>query len=82
MHSDYLCLEAPVERLNDRLILRIPLEAGGQRLRQTLCAQCPIDGKDLIVTLPDWLAVKIKLAEGVAVHLDDRWGKLNIARVQ
>ncbi len=79
--SDYLSLEGPVERLNGQLILRIPLEAGGQRLRQTLCPQSPIEGTDLIVALPDWLASRFRLVEGSAVHLDDRWGRLNITRV-
>ncbi len=82
MHSDYLSLEGPVERLNGQLILRIPLEAGGHRLRQTVCTECNVQGKDLIVPLPDWLTSSIRLAEGTAVHVDDRWGRLNIARVQ
>lgn len=82
MHSDYLSLEGPVERFNGRLVLRIPLEAGGQRLRQTVCAECPVEGKDLIVAVPDWIASQFHLAEGHAVHLDDRWGRLNITRVQ
>lgn len=82
MHSDYLSLEGPVERLNGQLILRIPLEAGGRRLRETVCPECTVQGNDLIVPLPDWLTASIRLAEGTEVHVDDRWGKLNIARVQ
>ncbi len=82
MHSDYLSLEGPVERLNGQLILRIPLEAGGQQLRQSVCTQCSVEGKDLIVPLPEWLSASIRLREGTAVHVDDRWGRLNIARVQ
>ena len=82
MHSDYLSLEGPVERFEGRLVLRIPLEAGGQQLRQTVCTACPVEGKDLIVAVPDWLASRFRLAEGSAVHLDDRWGRLNITRVQ
>lgn len=82
MHSDYLSLEGPVERLNGQLILRIPLEAGGSRLRETVCPECTVQGNDLIVPLPDWLTASIRLAEGTEVHVDDRWGKLNIARVQ
>ena len=82
MHSDYLSLEGPVERLNGQLIRRIPLEAGGYRLHETVCTECTVQGKDLIVPLPDWLTASIRLAEGTAVHVDDRWGRLNIARVQ
>ena len=81
MQSDYLSLEGPVECLNGQLILRIPLEAGGQQLRQSVCGQCTVEGKDLIVPLPEWLSTSIRLREGMAVHVDDRWGRLNIARV-
>lgn len=81
MPSDYLSLEGPVEQLNGQLILRIPLEAGGRRLRETVCTECVVEGKDLIVPLPDWLTTSIRLTEGTAVHVDDRWGRLNIARV-
>lgn len=82
MHSDYLSLEGPVERLNGQLILRIPLEAGGHRLHETVCTECVVQGNDLIVPLPDWLTASIRLREGTAVHVDDRWGRLNIARTQ
>ena len=81
MHSDYLSIEGPVERLDGQLILRIPLDAGGDRLRRTACMGCAVQGKDLIVPLPEWLASSIRLVEGTAVHVDDRWGRLNIARV-
>ena len=81
MHSDYLSLEGPVEQLNGQLVLRIPLDAGGDRLRRTACPGCTVQGQDLIVPLPEWLAASIRLVEGAAVHVDDRWGRLNIARV-
>lgn len=82
MHSDTLSLEGPVERWRSQLVLRIPLEAGGQQLRQTVCSHCSVEGTDLIVPLPEWLSRSIQLSEGTLVHVDDRWGKLNIARVQ
>ena len=82
MHSNYLALEGPVERLNGRLVLRVPLNAGGETLQLVARTLSYVEGRDLVVLIPDWLVERMRLAEGSAVHVDDRWGRLNIARLQ
>ena len=79
--NDYLSLEGPVERRGDRLVLRVPLNAGGERLRLVAHATSYVEDGRLVVVLPDWLARRMQLEEGSAVHVDDRWGRLNISRL-
>ncbi|MGI4826775.1 MAG: hypothetical protein ACRYFU_01065 [Janthinobacterium lividum] len=81
MQTTYHSVQAPVERREDRLVLRIPMDAGGDKLQLVARASSFVEGDDLVVLLPEWLAQRMRLAEGSEVHLDDRWGKLNIARV-
>ncbi len=81
MHEDYVSLCGPIEREGDRLILRIPLDAGGEQLHLVTCGMSEIDCDDLVVTIPDWLARKIGVAEGTCVYVDDRSGQFNITKV-
>ncbi len=82
MHlNDYVSLEGPVERRGDRLVLRVPMNAGGDRLRLVANATSFEEDGRLVVFLPEWLAKRMQLDEGSAVHVDDRWGRLNIARL-
>jgi hypothetical protein len=61
--------------------MRIPLDAGGERLQTAARGICEIDGDDLVVTIPHWLAQKIEVNEGTEVCVDDRGGKFNITKV-
>lgn len=81
MHLEYLSLEGPVERREGQLVLRVPLDAGGRKLQSVARTISFVEGDKLVVLIPEWLAEKMKLDEGTEVHLDDRWGKLNIARI-
>lgn len=79
--DDFVAVEGPVERQGERLVLRVPLEAGGDKLRALTRAISFVEDGRLVVLLPEWLAERMQLEEGSAVHLDNRWGKLNIARL-
>lgn len=79
--NDYVALEGPVERRGGRLVLRVPLSAGGERLRQVATAASYVEDGRLVVVLPEWLLERMALEEGSAVHVDDRWGRLNISRL-
>ena len=78
----FLSLQGPVERRGDRLVFRVPLDAGGEQLRSVAPAASFEEDGDLVVVLPEWLAREMRLHEGSSVHVDDRWGKLNISRLQ
>lgn len=79
--EDFVAAEGPVERRGDRLVLRVPLEAGGEKLRPLARAISYVEEGRLVVLLPEWLAERMQLEEGSAVHIDNRWGRLNIARL-
>ena len=81
MPDNYISLQGPVERREDRLVLRIPLDAGGNQLQVTAKAISFVEEGNLVVLLPEWLAQRMHLGEGSEVNVDDRWGKLNITRL-
>jgi hypothetical protein len=80
MPEDYVSLRGPIEREGQRLVLRIPLDAGGEQLRLVCQAISEIDGGDIVVPIPAWLAEKIAVGEGTEVYIDDRGGKFNITK--
>ena len=63
------------------LVLRVPMDAGGDSLQHVAGDMARVIDGRLVVFLPDWLAQKMHLHEGCEVHIDTRWGRLNIARV-
>jgi hypothetical protein len=71
-------LEGPVERIAGALVLQIPLEYGGAALAESARGISKIEGDDLTVTIPDWLAEKLGITEGTTVVVDNRGGKFNI----
>lgn len=77
---DVISIEGPVERVGDKLMLRIPLTAGGAAL--ALCARGigATDGDDLNIEIQPWLAEKLRITAGSLVIVDNRNGKFNITR--
>jgi hypothetical protein len=74
-------LEGPVEKIAGKLVLRIPLEAGGRELMECSRGISEIEGEFLRITIPDWLAGMLRIDEGSRVHVDNRGGKCNIQPV-
>lgn len=81
MHSEYVSIEGPVERREGQLVLRVPLDVGGKKLQNVARMISFVEDGKLVVLIPEWLSEKMHLVEGTEVHVDDRWGKLNIARL-
>jgi hypothetical protein len=80
LDEEYISLCGPIEREGERLVIRIPLSAGGDQLRLVSMAISEIDGDDLVIPIPEWLAEKIQVGEGTEIFVDDRWGKFNITK--
>ena len=80
--NEFVALEGPVERRGEQLVLRVPMKAGGERLQLVARTTSYEEDGRLVVVLPEWLSKRLKLEEGTAVHVDDRGGRLNIARLQ
>jgi hypothetical protein len=79
--DNYISLRGPIGTENGKLVMRIPLDAGGEKLQIAARGICEVDGDNLVVTIPHWLAQKIEINEGTEVYVDDRGGKFNITKV-
>jgi hypothetical protein len=71
-------LGGPVELRDGELVLAIPLAEGGAQLQAAARAISRVEGDELVVVIPGWLATKLRIAEGSPVIVDNRGGKLDI----
>ena len=71
-------LQGPVENVGGKLVLRIPLAAGGSQLIESSRGIGEVDGECLKVTIPDWLAEKLGIHAGGQVSVNNFDGKFNI----
>jgi hypothetical protein len=78
--NDFISLEGPLELLNGELTLRIPLDAGGDKLAHVARGIGTVDGEYLNIVIKPWLAEKLLIEDGSLVFVDNRDGKLNITR--
>jgi len=72
------CLEGPVEIVDGRLTLRIPLDVGGDALVECAAGISRVVGDELHVYVPDWLAAKLGILAGTNVVVHNRDGKFTI----
>jgi hypothetical protein len=73
-----ISLEGPVELVNGKLAVRIPLAVGGDKLARFAKGLGRIDGEYLNVAIPRRLAKKLKIRPDSIVSVDNRKGKFNI----
>jgi hypothetical protein len=71
-------LRGPVESVGGKLMLRIPLEAGGQDFVECSRGIGVIDGGFLCIHIQEWLAEKLGISEGSVVDIDNSDGTFNI----
>jgi hypothetical protein len=78
--SDLISLEGPVELVEGKLMLRIPLSSGGDNLAPAARGIGQIKGEYLCIVIRPWLAEKLRIDVGSLVIVDNLSGKLSIAR--
>ncbi len=78
--DSFISIEGPVERIDDDLILRIPLCAGGEILAPSAHGIGQIKGEYLCIPIKPWLAEKLRIVEGNLVVVDNKNGKFTITR--
>lgn len=71
-------LAGPVESVGGKLMLRIPLSAGGDLLQDSARGISEIQDDMLCIEIKDWLAQKLCISEGSVVTVDNADGKFNI----
>ena len=67
-----------MEKINGKLMLRIPLESGGRELVECSRGIGGVEGDFLNIVILDWLAEKHGISEGSTVDVDNADGKFNI----
>jgi hypothetical protein len=79
--DDVFSLRGPVELLDGKLTLVIPLEAGGDQLIDCSRGISEVHGENLKIVIPDWLAGMLRIEAGDDVLVTNANGKLNIQPV-
>ncbi|HTP68305.1 MAG TPA: hypothetical protein VMJ35_05325 [Dongiaceae bacterium] len=77
-----ISLEGPVIRKDGRLMLLIPLAAGGEELKDCSRGISEVAGDCLKIVLPEWLAGMLRVEEGDLVNINNLNGKFNISAVK
>jgi len=78
--ADFISLEGPIESVDGKLMLRIPLAAGGDKLAILARGIGEIQGDYLQVVIQPWLAEKLRVSAGSLVFVDNKNGKFTITR--
>ena len=73
-----ISLEGPVEKIGNKLLLRIPLEVGGLDLLDYTRKIGSVVDDDLVIIIPDSLAERLNIKEGNVVNVNNKDGKFNI----
>lgn len=76
--TEITSLQGPVESIDGKLMLRIPLNAGGAELVECSRGIGRTDEGFLSVVIQPWLATTLNIHEGSIVAVDNRDGKFNI----
>lgn len=78
--DNWLTLEGPVESIEDRLFISVPLSEGGnQFIRCTHgIAQVDLERECLNIYIPDGLVQKIGISEGVQVVISNEGGQFHL----
>lgn len=75
-----MSIEGPIELVNGALMLRIPLVAGGDQLAPIAPPEAEITKDELCITIPFWLAEKLRVSADSLVVIDNLEGKFRITR--
>lgn len=79
--DEIFALSGPVELVDGKLTLRIPLEAGGDQFIECSRGISEIEGEYLKIVIPEWLAGMLRIEAGDIVSVDNENGKFNIRPV-
>ena len=74
-------LSGPVEKLDGKLVLRIPLEAGGNQFIECSRGISEVQDGHLVIEIKDWLAGLLRIEEKDVVSVSNANGKFNVTPV-
>lgn len=76
--NELVSLQGPVEKVNGKLTLLIPLKAGGNELINCCRSISEVQGEHLKIFIPDRLAGMLRIEDGDLVSVNNANGKFNI----
>lgn len=79
--DDVITLQGPVERIDGKLALLIPLNEGGDKFVECCRGISEVEGDTLKITIQEWLAGMLRIEEGDLVSIDNADAKFNISPV-
>ena len=71
----------PLEVINGKLVLRIPLSDGGSEFVEATRGFATVDAEALTVEIPEDLAAQLGLQEGTVVLVENRDGEFSLGPV-
>jgi hypothetical protein len=80
--NEVTTLQGPVEKIDGKLALRIPLEAGGDQFIDCTRRISQVDSQFLIIFIPEWLAGSLRIEEGSVVSVDNANAKFNVRPIE
>jgi hypothetical protein len=78
---DGYSLQGPVEKIGEKLFLRIPLEAGGDEFIECSRGISEVKEGFLVVEIKEWLAGLLRIEAGDIVAVANDNGKFSITPV-
>lgn len=78
MDDRLVSVEGPIELLDGKLVLAIPLDVGGDVLATYAKGIGTIENDCLVVEIRPWLAEKLNVQAGSLVVVDNEEGKFRI----
>jgi len=78
--AEIISIEGPVDLIDGKMALRIPLAVGGEELAELVQGIGEIDGDFLHITIPPLLAEKLRIGPGSLVIVDNKNGRFTITR--
>jgi hypothetical protein len=71
-------LEGPVEKIDGKFTLRIPLAAGGSRFVSCARGISRVEDGYFVFVIHDWMVEKLNITEGCRVEVNNKEGLFNI----
>jgi hypothetical protein len=79
--DDVFALNGPLEKVDGKFLLRIPLDAGGDEFIECSRGISEVQGECLVAKIPEWLAGVLRVKEGDLVRVSKVNGKFYIEPV-
>ena len=78
--SDYVSIDGPIEMIDGRMLVRIPLEPYGKSLVDCTQSLSFIADDHLCIEIHEWMLEKLEMNAADLLHIDNANGEFNMRR--